>query len=417
MSIFPFFRPRILVVGSAHLDVIGNFENDETVDKRGRITFSIGGTAFNIATNLALHGCRAFLYTYLDKSSFIARAIVHQVHLNRIHTKYVFRQKMLSGVELAPGGFIAHRDARTKDLVAAVTATSVDQCDFCDDPREAKRMRGAIMKAKVVAADCNVTQATLKFVIETAKQNGKTVVICGVSQSKLLRFFNLDLSPTTPVDVLISNALEFEYGCNSAMMDFAPVRALISGGAADQSAIRSLCQRLRARFLIVTSPASYAIIASSGEATLYKSPTLQPDEVVSWTGAGDAVAAAVIDSMLLATTGKEIDLREPGVATQIRTSVHDYVRRVARCAGATPGADVRFDASEGSEGVSWLARALFRIRHVLLEIFAEKLLVAVILVILLLIVIWLEPRVERRWEHVSPSIPSSPSAGKSGAAD
>jgi hypothetical protein len=172
------------------------------------------------------------------------------------------------------------------------------------------------------------------------------------------------------------------------------VKSLIGGGAADRAAIQSLCTKLHARFLIVTCPASYAVLASSGDATIYKSSALRDDEVVSWTGAGDALAAAVIDSMMLATAGKPIDLREPVVAQRMKTGVRDYIKRVARCEGATPGADIRFDTSEGSDGLTWPERLLFRIRHVIIDILAEKVLVSVILVLLALAVTWLEPKIE-----------------------
>ena len=45
----------ILVIGAAHIDVFANYERElsSKIDKPGKIDFSLGGTAFNIAANLA----------------------------------------------------------------------------------------------------------------------------------------------------------------------------------------------------------------------------------------------------------------------------------------------------------------------------------------------------------------------------
>src|SRR5947199_4458984 len=116
---------NVLVVGSAHLDVIGEYEDIENIDRKGRVTYPIGGTAYNISVNLAGHGLRCYLFTYLKKDSIISRIIANKLFIRNGKRKYVHSVVAVGssgpgGMLLSESGFVAHRDSESKDISAAV---------------------------------------------------------------------------------------------------------------------------------------------------------------------------------------------------------------------------------------------------------------------------------------------------------
>lgn len=60
----------ILVAGSAHLDILSRTTfDDDSIDKVGSVSISIGGCAGNIATNIAGMGGEARLLTAMNQSA------------------------------------------------------------------------------------------------------------------------------------------------------------------------------------------------------------------------------------------------------------------------------------------------------------------------------------------------------------
>jgi len=107
---------RVLVIGSAHLDVIGEYQDIRYVDRKGKVTYSIGGTAYNIAVDLAQHRVRCFLFTYLKKNSILSRIIWNKLALRGVKRRYVRSVTTICGdaadpLPLAESGFVAHRDS------------------------------------------------------------------------------------------------------------------------------------------------------------------------------------------------------------------------------------------------------------------------------------------------------------------
>ena len=62
----------ILVIGSAHIDILADYnqETENDINKEGDILIGIGGVGFNIAANLAYHGLSSKLYTVIKANSY-----------------------------------------------------------------------------------------------------------------------------------------------------------------------------------------------------------------------------------------------------------------------------------------------------------------------------------------------------------
>src|SRR4051812_15433367 len=71
-------RCAILVIGSCLLDVFADYNLDSKnyLEKIGKISFALGGTAFNIAINLAVSGASPNIFTVLKRNSPISDAIL-----------------------------------------------------------------------------------------------------------------------------------------------------------------------------------------------------------------------------------------------------------------------------------------------------------------------------------------------------
>ena len=61
----------ILVIGANHWDIFANYHPDQKdyLDKEGRVSFSLGGTALNIAYNLASDQKPTYLLTAINPNT------------------------------------------------------------------------------------------------------------------------------------------------------------------------------------------------------------------------------------------------------------------------------------------------------------------------------------------------------------
>lgn len=82
-------RVKILVIGSAHIDVLAEFDDSDQkteIDKIGNsVSFGFGGTALNIAAHLQELKHKPFVMTSLNKSST-------GLYLTVIYRKVSFRK-------------------------------------------------------------------------------------------------------------------------------------------------------------------------------------------------------------------------------------------------------------------------------------------------------------------------------------
>lgn len=110
----------ILVVGATHPDIFADYETDQEdrIDKIGEITYSIGGTAYNIAVNIARNYVDVALFTIIKKDSLFAGPILDRLEANRVNTSFVETSEYIP-----ESGFIGIREEGR--LVSAVTASGI----------------------------------------------------------------------------------------------------------------------------------------------------------------------------------------------------------------------------------------------------------------------------------------------------
>ena len=118
---------RILVVGSAHLDVLASFDpakQEDMVDViGGKVEFGFGGTALNIAAWLKDMGHKPFLCTAINKLSFTGQAIHDAMTAGGLSSKHV-----IDDHSLPDSAFVAHVDATgNRNLHSAVSFMGVSE--------------------------------------------------------------------------------------------------------------------------------------------------------------------------------------------------------------------------------------------------------------------------------------------------
>lgn len=170
---------RLMVAGSAHLDVIASVSGDEfTLDKIGTISIEVGGTACNIALNLLQLGAHVNFLTAMNNSP---------------HAQFVAGYLGAQGAELIIdknqnlplSAFSAHINLQG-ELESAITATSIALHKFTDD-----RVEEALRGVDAVVIDCNLSQETIWQIIRLATERLLPIFAAAVSEEKSLRILGI----------------------------------------------------------------------------------------------------------------------------------------------------------------------------------------------------------------------------------
>jgi sugar/nucleoside kinase (ribokinase family)/nucleoside phosphorylase len=303
----------ILVVGSAHLDVLADYSKPQRkyLDKVGEVHYAIGGTAFNIAAHLADAACSPAIWTVLSNNSLITPVVRQSLERHRIDTRFV------DEVGIPDSGFIAH----TVDgsLAAAVTSASIEQARF-----DEKRIDQAIKNAEFVVADCNLSSDQLQQIADLCLQHERRLLLSAVSQEKALRIRKLkgkgganELFEVVTMNEIEANAVGLKVDEN-----------------APRHVVMTACTDLFAKNVVVTRGARGYVVLSKEAGTVKPFSTKPARRPVSDTGAGDAVMAAICKVI-----SKENTLNWPS----IHQASTDGVSRVLKKRSAYPTAGVRTD--------------------------------------------------------------------------
>ena len=296
-------RRAILVAGGAHIDVIADYpaRADRMLDKVGTVRFSVGGTAYNIAVNLGQAGVPVRLLSAARRGTFASIWI-----RERLVSAGVDLDQFLIDDRVADSGFVAIR--RDGELRSAVTASSVTSILLSSDQLDI-----ALAGSKLVVIDCNFASDQIDRIVKAAQARSLPVVIAVVSDSKVSRLRELTMDQ--PADLVAMNHLEF-----------AVLFGSFSAGLAHDR-IRECCRDAHARRLLVTrAEEGTAFLSEDGSLECFPAPEVE--EIVSVTGAGDALLAALIACW--AETG-ELDPRRS------QNRMASAVRRALGEAGATSG--------------------------------------------------------------------------------
>ncbi len=262
------YTDYILVIGSAHLDTMADyrFDQESNLDKLGTVSYAPGGTAFNIAVNLAAQGKAVSLYTHLRSGSFVTEAIFNRCRQTGVDTRFVTLDK-----GLPEGGFVAHR--REGEVVAAVSFMSVAAAKLDEG-----RLRDALRGCACAVIECNLLEPQIKLVSFLAQEAGVPLVVAGVSEAKVGRALSVFRSPEEPRPITL-------FSCNRVEAE------RLMDGPFGKWTGEELLARVRAKHALVTRSWLGCCLYSQDRADR-QFPAPQVGSILSTQGAGDAHLAA-----------------------------------------------------------------------------------------------------------------------------
>lgn len=245
---------KIVVMGSAHLDIIAEATSGRgTVDRPGVLRIHVGGTAYNLAVNLAKLGASITFCSAFNRSA-ISAMIIAELDGAGVNVIPQYDER------LPDSGFSAHTESG--EIYSAVTSAAVERHTF-DDSLIHEMLAGA----QWVCMDANLSAATLSQITRIALKMGVPSSLQLVSEEKALRICEVHPQP----DMVFGNHREHSF--------------LVSHGEGWEAADDKL--------IFVTNGSRKALVYQ-GQAVAASAAPEQVDGDVNALGAGDAFSAGAV---------------------------------------------------------------------------------------------------------------------------
>ena len=153
-------KEYIVTIGSANMDVAGysHASLNYADSNPGKIKFTPGGVGRNIAHNLALLGKDSWLLTAVG-NDFYGQSLLAQTNQSGVHV-----EKCLIVAGENTSSYLSLLD-NTGEMLVAINDMSITDhisADFLSQHRD------FIRAAKVIVADCNISEDALTWVLENA---------------------------------------------------------------------------------------------------------------------------------------------------------------------------------------------------------------------------------------------------------
>lgn len=255
-------KGTVLVVGSAHLDILAQATNrDDVIDRVGEVYIEVGGTACNIAIDLAHAGVKSRLMSAMNHSAY-----------SKVIVEYLSEMGVEPHIEyqgtLPTGGFSAHIDT-TGEMVSAVSSMPVELVVFSSEVVDA-----ALDGVKAVMLDCNLSEVAINQLVAVANERDIPVYLSAVSEEKSLRIGLVEGA----IKGVFINLKEFTFFCRQAL-----------GGLKSPGEAASVLNSM----LLLTQGANGSILAMpNGE--IWQIPAAEIVSGGSRLGMGDALAAGLV---------------------------------------------------------------------------------------------------------------------------
>ena len=172
------FVDGIVVFGSCHLDVWGDVAKNEVgvIDQPGSVTYSVGGTAYNIAYNLRSRGLPIAIFSCIRAGSAVSDYILRRVREAGIVDDYIHKL-----TDFPESAFVAHRV--NGELVSAVSSMAIETHGRFDKAR----VEEVIKRARVVVFECNLSPVQIELISRLAAIAKRPVLCAAVSEPKASR--------------------------------------------------------------------------------------------------------------------------------------------------------------------------------------------------------------------------------------
>lgn len=263
---------KILLFGSAHVDILADYYPDtkNDINKTGTLQIGIGGVGYNITINLGINGYNSSLYTVLKSNSLSAKLIRESFESRHISTSHLFYENCST-----ESGYVAQ--SLSGKLETGVTSTIVDLVTFIEP-----NLEKAISKSDIVVIDCNLSRYQISQVVSISQRYKKPIFASSVSESKVERALIPKNDDNFCFIVFFINGLE------ASQPNFPKWKDVNS-----THAISAICSFYNSENVIITNGIlGFSVFSSDGMRRDY--PAVTMPKVVSELGAGDALAAATI---------------------------------------------------------------------------------------------------------------------------
>jgi sugar/nucleoside kinase (ribokinase family) len=354
---------RVLAIGSVHLDTIAlsrSTDPSEDVTHIGNITHSVGGSAYNVAANLAGHHSRrkavrdVAVYSILPQHSVLTEIIKYKIDAARINSKFVRLYRDFSGKHVRGGGYVGILDDQRLVRQAVVDAAMHDANIF-QDPSEGAYLGSAIAWADSLVLDADLAVSTVNHVAEHAQDKGKPLFVCiGAPLAGVRGWIDShdeNLATCVSGRLVVLGILLERLGLAKAEID--AFREFVTNGTtAVAFDVNAVCKLLKAKHVVccnVRESQGVAVLAA-GETpcSCFFAITQEVRERIQ-----DGKSAGVVDGALagfiasyanLATQDKEGGrVVKDATRRAFNTHIIDFVEHVSQSEGATPGSVISFE--------------------------------------------------------------------------
>jgi len=255
--------PIVYSIGAVNLDVIADvFSSEEGTDRRGNFTISVGGTAFNVAANLALMDVNVVLITALKKDSLLSSVILEKLKDTGITVEKVYPAK-------GDSVFLAFR--KDKNLKFAVNSTPIE--------RVVIKSPLLTPDTKAVFIDFNNSVETIRNVVFNAYKRNVPVFTNLVSETKTPKLLRC---PVNFFNTISCNVKELK----------CLLKCINHEGYTKNPSISTLSKKFPQPYWLITSDCDGATLWQKGQCL--GAVTSPETKVINYSGAGDALIAGFL---------------------------------------------------------------------------------------------------------------------------
>ncbi len=366
---------RVLTIGSVHLDTIalsrsaGQSSVGET--EVGNIIHSVGGSAYNIAANLATHRPKSDaisdvgIYSILPQHSVLTEIIRYKVNAAGVNSRFLRLYKEFNNKKVRGGGYVGLLDEELRLIRRAVVDAAMHDADIFNHKEEAATLEDAIGWADFLVLDSDLAVPTINHIAEHARINKKPLFLSVGSALAGTRSWLISNS-ANETDCLSGRSLVIRTMLANLKVppeEIEAFRAYVETGAESGAFnINEICRQLRTKYLVcsnVRESRGFALLAPG--ATPYKCFFKTPESVRhrmqegNSAGVVDGALAGFIESYAHIVRRKSPD-GDAGIVNDtnrkmFQTNILDFVEHVSESEGATPGSVISFEeqASEQSQ--------------------------------------------------------------------